>query len=174
LSFEEPWLLCWWPEISEERHGGSCVYYKVLVICYSLLPEDARHGYDLLQCWFLFFFSFFWYYSPWRTSVSSSIVLWFTSPCPQVHVLEILPVLMLSFERPHYVCSVGSADNIVAFTPKNYKKFLGTGFKFSQTTEHKNEAAGLLGCYVLLNGKQLHRPFLHKCNVDRKQRKTHI
>ena len=60
------------------------------------------------------------------------------------------------------------------FTPKNDETFLRTGFKLSQTTGHKNEDLGLLGCYVVLNGKQLHPPFLHKCNVDRKQQKTSI
>ena len=93
-----------------------------------------------------------------------------TSPCPHVHVLEILPVFTLSFKWPHYVCS----DNIVAFTPKHDEKFLGTGFTLSHITGHKNEDAGLLGCYMVLNGKQLHRPFLHKRNADRKQRKTPI
>jgi hypothetical protein len=50
----------------------------------------------------------------------------------------------------------------VAFTPKNNEKFIGTGFMLSQITGHKNEDAGLLGYYVVLNVKQIHRPFLHK------------
>ena len=206
MSLSEPWILWWWTEISEERRSDSCVYYKVRVICYSLLPEDARHGYDLriLQYWFFIF----WHYSTWRTSSLLHncpplfSVLWLTSPCPHVHLLEILQVLtlilltwriwwapnnaskwqmgfnlvfkglMLSFKWPHYVCSVGTADNIMAFTPRNDEKFTGTGFMLSQIRGHKNEDAGLLGCHVVLNCKQLYRPFLHKCNVNRKRRKT--
>jgi hypothetical protein len=64
--------------------------------------------------------------------------------------------------------------NIVAFTPKNNEKFIGAGFMLSQITGHKNEDVGLLGCYVVLNVKQIHRPFLHECNVDRKQQKTPV
>lgn len=101
-------------------------------------------------------------------------VLLLTSPCPHVHVLEILPVVRQSFKWPHYVCSVGSTDNIVVFTSKNDDTFLGMGFMLSQSMGHKNEDAGLLGCYVVLNGKQLHRSFLDRCNVDRTQTKTPI
>ena len=50
-------------------------------------------------------------------------VLWLTSPCPRVRVLDILPVVTLSFKSPHYACSVGSTDNIVAFTPQNDDTF---------------------------------------------------
>jgi hypothetical protein len=128
LSFIEPWILSWWPDMLEKHRGGWCVYYKVRVICYSLFPEYARHECDLLQYWYFYLLLFFfWHYSPLWSLASSKLAL-HCSRSSDLRLQFLTTTFFSSNRRYSYLESDSTtyADNI----------FLGTGYMLSQITEH--------------------------------------